>query len=57
MIKNFKYVFCPINIFIHISCGPNQKKVNEWTYLFDGSSMEGWRAYNESENATGLENY
>ena len=54
MIKNFKYIFFVLLIlFIHVSCGPNQNNIKEWTYLFDGSSMEGWRAYNESEMPPG----
>ena len=54
MIKNFKYILFVLLIFvIHVSCGPSQKKVKEWTYLFDGSSMEGWRAYNESKMPPG----
>ena len=54
MTNNIKYIFFVLSIFvIHISCGPNQNKTKEWTYLFDGSSMEGWRAYNESEMPPG----
>lgn len=26
--------------------GVNEEKKNDWTYLFDGSSTDGWRAYN-----------
>ena len=54
MTNNIKCIFFVLSIFvIHISCGPNQNKTKEWTYLFDGSSMEGWRAYNESEMPPG----
>ena len=54
MSNNIKCIFFVLSIFvIHISCGPNQNKTKEWTYLFDGSSMEGWRAYNESEMPPG----
>jgi hypothetical protein len=41
--RNFVLVF----IFVSLSCSDqHRKKSNDWTALFDGSSLNGWRAYN-----------
>lgn len=54
MIKNLKYIFLTfLSLKIIISCGPNTNKKSGWIYLFDGSTMNGWRAYNGSEMPPG----
>lgn len=45
--KKIYFLFFAIIVF----CGCHQSKkkqsaANEWMYLFDGSSLDGWRAYN-----------
>lgn len=37
---------CSLAVLLFFACQPNSKKEAEWQYLFDGSSTEGWRAYN-----------
>lgn len=40
-----------ISVFMLLGCQENKtkpkKKSSEWIYLFDGSSLDGWKAYNE----------
>ena len=41
--RNFVLVF----ILVSLSCSDqHRKKSNDWIALFDGSSLNGWRAYN-----------
>ena len=41
-----KYILILLS-FIVFSCSNQvKKKSNEWINLFDGKSLEGWRAYN-----------
>ena len=49
--KNFFLIF--FNILL-ISCKSDSKKnVSDWINLFDGTSLEGWRAYNGNEMPPG----
>ena len=43
-----------ILISISLSCSnQNKNKSNEWINLFDGSSLDGWRAYNGDQMPPG----
>ena len=49
--KNFFLIFL---ICFLISCKSDSKKnVSDWINLFDGTSLEGWRAYNGNEMPPG----
>lgn len=39
-------IFYLIIIFPFVGCQFNTKTVEDWDYVFDGSSTDGWRAYN-----------
>ena len=40
-----------LSLFIFIACQESntkpKEKSSEWTYLFDGTTLDGWKAYNE----------
>ena len=46
--KNMKKVLWIGALSFLMLIGCQEKKQSEWIYLFDGSSLEGWRAYNEA---------
>jgi len=45
-------IFLISSLFI-IGCQDNKKSSQEWVSLFDGSSLEGWRAYNGDQMPPG----
>ena len=49
-----KKIILLIAILISLSCSDqNKKKSTQWINLFDGSSLEGWRAYNGDQMPPG----
>ena len=45
------FLFLSISVFMLLGCQENKtkpkKKSSEWISLFDGSSLDGWKAYNQ----------
>jgi len=56
--KVIKMMFVLVLAASFVSCGSGKEKKNAekkttqaevWTYLFDGTSTQGWRGYNKTE--------